>query len=160
MNYKCIDVSFLLFIYCCKQFSFGIIKFNIIFIQNRLDSASASILTLESKVRDLSTADTTAAEMLKQVRDTAEAELKKFQIESEEQYSRNVCISFFLFMNQKEFQIIIVNLLLKNLVQQCLQIIIKSFCFQCKIENTICSQTIPSLPHTQGKKKVLKSDDL
>jgi len=72
------------------EFSEQVHKQQVADYQNRLDSASASILTLESKVRDLSTADTTAAEMLKQVRDTAEAELKKFQIESEEQYSRNL----------------------------------------------------------------------
>ncbi|CAL1537650.1 unnamed protein product [Lymnaea stagnalis] len=58
--------------------------------QSRLDSSAATILSLEARVRDLSKVDVSMAEMLKQVRDTAELELRKYQIESEEQYSRNL----------------------------------------------------------------------
>lgn len=56
----------------------------------RVETASATIIALEAKVRDLSKADVSVSEMLKQVRDSAETELRKFQYESDEQYSRNV----------------------------------------------------------------------
>ncbi|XP_059144868.1 uncharacterized protein LOC131932008, partial [Physella acuta] len=72
------------------EFAEQIHKQQITDYQTRLDTASATILSLEARVRDLSKADVSVAEMLKQVRDTAEVELKKFQIESEEQYSRNL----------------------------------------------------------------------
>ena len=59
-------------------------------LHQRIESSAVTILSLESKVRDLSKTDVSVSERLKQVRDTAEGELKKFQIESDEQYNRNV----------------------------------------------------------------------
>ncbi|RUS86141.1 hypothetical protein EGW08_006089, partial [Elysia chlorotica] len=58
--------------------------------QTRLDTASAAILNLEARVRDLSTADMNVSDMIRQVREAAEAELRAFLVESEEQYSRNL----------------------------------------------------------------------
>ena len=59
-------------------------------LSSRVETSAATILNLEAKVRDLSKTDIQAAELVKQVRATAEAELRKYQMESEEQYSRNV----------------------------------------------------------------------
>ena len=59
-------------------------------LNSRIESSAATILSLEAKIRDLSKTDVSVSELLKQVRDTAEADLRKFQIESEEQYNRNV----------------------------------------------------------------------
>jgi hypothetical protein len=59
-------------------------------LHSRIETAAATIISLESKVRDLSKTDVSVSEMLKQVRDTAETELRKFQWESDEQYNRNV----------------------------------------------------------------------
>ncbi|KAK7481494.1 hypothetical protein BaRGS_00027256 [Batillaria attramentaria] len=61
-------------------------------LQSRIESSAATILSLEAKVRDLSKTDVSVSEMLKQVRETAEAELRKFQLESEEQYNRNLSV--------------------------------------------------------------------
>ncbi|KAK3749853.1 hypothetical protein RRG08_066167 [Elysia crispata] len=58
--------------------------------QSRLDTASAAILNLEARVRELSTADMNVSDMIRQVREAAEAELRSFLVESEEQYSRNL----------------------------------------------------------------------
>ncbi|GFR81685.1 intermediate filament tail domain-containing protein 1 [Elysia marginata] len=58
--------------------------------QTRLDTASAAILNLEARVRELSTADMNVSDMIRQVREAAEAELRSFLVDSEEQYSRNL----------------------------------------------------------------------
>jgi hypothetical protein len=63
-------------------------------LHSRIETAAATIISLESKVRDLSKTDVSVSEMLKQVRDTAETELRKFQWESDEQYNRNVSAQF------------------------------------------------------------------
>ena len=62
-------------------------------LNSRIESAAATILSLEAKVRDLSKTDVSVSELLKQVRDTAEAELRQFRIESDEQYNRNVSVT-------------------------------------------------------------------
>ncbi|KAL8614242.1 hypothetical protein ACOMHN_026459 [Nucella lapillus] len=59
-------------------------------LSSRVQSSSATILSLEAKVRDLSKADVSVSDLLKQVRDSAEAELRKFQLETEEHYNRNL----------------------------------------------------------------------
>ncbi|XP_076470987.1 uncharacterized protein LOC143300933 isoform X2 [Babylonia areolata] len=59
-------------------------------LTSRIDVSAATILSLEAKIRDLSKADISVSEMLKQVRDAAEAELKKYQVESDEQYNKNL----------------------------------------------------------------------
>ncbi|BFZ16243.1 hypothetical protein BsWGS_19281 [Bradybaena similaris] len=58
--------------------------------QNRLDAAAATILSLEARVRDLNSTDMSVNEVVKRVRDTAEAELRQYQLKSEEQYITNL----------------------------------------------------------------------
>ena len=57
-------------------------------MQSRLTSANNTILALEEKVREMSHHDSTLVDMLKRVRESAEAELHKYQQESEERHSR------------------------------------------------------------------------
>ncbi|KAL8614233.1 hypothetical protein ACOMHN_026450 [Nucella lapillus] len=59
-------------------------------MNSRMEMSAATILSLEGKVRELSKADISVSDLLKQVRDTAEAELRKYQMESEEQYNKNL----------------------------------------------------------------------
>ncbi|XP_070199306.1 uncharacterized protein [Littorina saxatilis] len=59
-------------------------------LQARIESSAALILSLEAKVRDLSRTDMSVSELLKQVRDSADTELRKFQYESDDQYNRNL----------------------------------------------------------------------
>lgn len=59
-------------------------------LQSRLESAAATILNLEEKLQDVSLTDISVPDLLKQVQHSAEAELKRFQNESEEEYKRNV----------------------------------------------------------------------
>ena len=59
-------------------------------LQSRIESSAAVILSLEAKVRELSNADTSVSELLKQLRESSEVELKIFQIETEDLYNRNV----------------------------------------------------------------------
>ncbi|CAG5125325.1 unnamed protein product, partial [Candidula unifasciata] len=58
--------------------------------QNRLDAAAATNLSLEARIRELSCPDLSVNEVLKQVREAAEAELRKYQAESENQYVKNL----------------------------------------------------------------------
>lgn len=59
-------------------------------LRERLENSTATILSLEARVRDANKVDTSIPELLKQVREAAEEELRKYQLESEEQYNRNV----------------------------------------------------------------------
>ena len=61
-------------------------------LNTRIESSAATILSLEAKIRDLSKTDVSVSELLRQVRETAEAELRKYQVESEDQYNRNVSV--------------------------------------------------------------------
>ncbi|KAJ8299332.1 hypothetical protein KUTeg_023392 [Tegillarca granosa] len=59
-------------------------------LRERLENSTATILSLEARVRDANKVDTSIPELLKQVREAAEEELRKYQAESEEQYNRNI----------------------------------------------------------------------
>ncbi|KAK3576197.1 hypothetical protein CHS0354_016020 [Potamilus streckersoni] len=59
-------------------------------LQDRLENSSATVISLESRLRDLSRTDDAIPEILKQVREASDLELKRFRIESEEQYNRNI----------------------------------------------------------------------
>ncbi|KAK3102723.1 hypothetical protein FSP39_013445 [Pinctada imbricata] len=59
-------------------------------LRERLENSTASVLTLEGRVRDLSKTDNSMPELMKQVREAAEEELRKYQSESEEVYNRNI----------------------------------------------------------------------
>ncbi|KAL3841700.1 hypothetical protein ACJMK2_019808 [Sinanodonta woodiana] len=59
-------------------------------LQDRLENSSATVISLESRLRDLSRTDEAIPEILKQVREASDQELKRFRIESEEQYNRNI----------------------------------------------------------------------
>lgn len=67
-------------------------------LRQRLESATATIFGLENRVKELSKTDANIPELLKQVREAAEIELQKYQSESEQQYTRNVSILFYLFL--------------------------------------------------------------
>ena len=59
-------------------------------LRERLEQSAATIISLESRVRDLTKTDMSIPEVLQQVRESSEIELRRYQMESEENYSRNV----------------------------------------------------------------------
>lgn len=59
-------------------------------LRQRLETSNSTIFGLESKIRALGKTDTNVPELLKQVREAAEAELRKYQSESEQQHTKNV----------------------------------------------------------------------
>ncbi|XP_050410944.1 uncharacterized protein LOC126825380 isoform X2 [Patella vulgata] len=61
-------------------------------LQERLESSADTILKLEAKIRDLGKSDTNVSEVLKQVREASDVELRKYQVESEEQQTRTMSI--------------------------------------------------------------------
>lgn len=61
-------------------------------LRERLETASATILSLETRIRQYSKSDTSVSGLLQQVRESAEEEMMRFKIESEENYARNVRI--------------------------------------------------------------------
>lgn len=60
-------------------------------LRERLEQSAATIISLESRVRDLTKTDMSIPEILQQVRESSEIELRRYQMESEENYNRNVC---------------------------------------------------------------------
>jgi len=52
-------------------------------LNDRLNAASNTILTLENKIREMTHADTALSDMLQRVRDVAEAEIERYRQESE-----------------------------------------------------------------------------
>ncbi|XP_013406849.1 lamin-L(I) [Lingula anatina] len=58
-------------------------------IRVRLDSSANTILHLESKVKETVMTNNNLVEMLQRVRETAQAELDRYKIESEENFSRS-----------------------------------------------------------------------
>lgn len=59
-------------------------------LRQRLETSNSTIVSLEARVRELSKTDTNVPELLRQVREAAEMELKKYQAQSEEQYNKNI----------------------------------------------------------------------
>ena len=59
-------------------------------LKERLEQSAATVISLESRVRDLTKTDMSIPQVLQQVRDSSEIELRRYQIESEETYNRNV----------------------------------------------------------------------
>ena len=59
-------------------------------LRERLEQSAATIISLEARVRDLTKTDMSIPQVLQQVRDSSEMELRRYQIESEETYNRNV----------------------------------------------------------------------
>lgn len=59
-------------------------------LRQRLETSNSTIFGLESKIRALGKTDTNVPELLKQVREAAEAELRKYQSESEQQHTKNM----------------------------------------------------------------------
>lgn len=59
-------------------------------LRERLETASATILSLETRIRQYSKSDTSVSGLLQQVRESAEEEMMRFKIESEENYARNI----------------------------------------------------------------------
>ena len=59
-------------------------------LRERLEQSAATVISLESCVRDLTKTDMSIPQVLQQVRDNSEMELRRYQMESEEQYNRNV----------------------------------------------------------------------
>ncbi|XP_013408098.1 centrobin isoform X2 [Lingula anatina] len=59
-------------------------------IRMRLESSANTILHLESKVRETGKTDNNLVEMLQKVRETAQAELDRYKMESEENFSRSI----------------------------------------------------------------------
>ena len=57
-------------------------------MQARLSAANNTILVLEEKAREMSHHDQTLVDMLKRVRESSEAELQRYQVESEERHNR------------------------------------------------------------------------
>ncbi|XP_033752068.1 uncharacterized protein LOC117335906 isoform X3 [Pecten maximus] len=58
--------------------------------RERLNVSTATILSLEGRVRDLSKTDTTVPEMIRQVREAAEEELAQYKMNSENEFARNI----------------------------------------------------------------------
>ncbi|XP_021368992.1 uncharacterized protein LOC110460435 isoform X3 [Mizuhopecten yessoensis] len=58
--------------------------------RERLNISTATILSLEGRVRDLSKTDTTVPEMIRQVREAAEEELSQYKLNSENEFARNL----------------------------------------------------------------------
>eukprot|EP00105_Crassostrea_gigas_P042874 XP_019927022.1 PREDICTED: uncharacterized protein LOC105338349 isoform X10 [Crassostrea gigas] len=59
-------------------------------LRERLETANATILSLETRIRQYSKSDTSVSGLLQQVRESAEEEMMRFKIESEENYARNI----------------------------------------------------------------------
>ncbi|XP_046364909.2 lamin-B2-like isoform X3 [Haliotis rufescens] len=59
-------------------------------LRNRVETSTGTILSLEAKVRELSKNDTSMGDLLKSVREASEAEFKKYQMESDVEYNRNI----------------------------------------------------------------------
>ena len=59
-------------------------------LNERNNTATATIMALETKVRELIKSDSSISEMLKQVREVAENELNRYKMESEAQQFRDV----------------------------------------------------------------------
>ena len=66
-------------------------------LKQRLQTSTNTILMLEERIGELSKSDNSVADILQQVRSSAEAELQKYQTQAEEVYSRNVRVSRCLF---------------------------------------------------------------
>lgn len=64
----------------------------IVEMRERLEQSQATIISLESRLTQATKNDIAIPEVLKQVREQAEHELKRYQLESEENYTRNVSI--------------------------------------------------------------------
>lgn len=59
-------------------------------LRQRLEMSTSTIFELESKIKQLGKTDTNIPELLKQVREAAEVELRKYQSESEQQISKSM----------------------------------------------------------------------
>lgn len=59
-------------------------------LRDRLETATGTILSLETRIRQYSKSDTSVSGLLQQVRESAEEEMLRFKMESEENYARNV----------------------------------------------------------------------
>ncbi|XP_060595540.1 uncharacterized protein LOC132749698 isoform X4 [Ruditapes philippinarum] len=59
-------------------------------LRERLEQNQALVISLESRLSQATKNDIAIPEVLKQVREQAEHELKKYQVESEENYTRNI----------------------------------------------------------------------
>jgi small-conductance mechanosensitive channel len=62
-------------------------------LKERLENSNATILSLETRMRQNSKSDTSVSALLQQVRDSAEEEMVRYKMESEESYVRNVSSS-------------------------------------------------------------------
>ena len=69
-------------------------------LRERLEQSQATIISLELRLNEASKNDSAIPDILKQVREQAEMELKRYQLESNETYSRNVSYSCFLSLKQ------------------------------------------------------------
>ncbi|XP_078333250.1 lamin-B2.L-like isoform X7 [Crassostrea virginica] len=59
-------------------------------LRDRLETATGTILSLETRIRQYSKSDTSVSGLLQQVRESAEEEMMRFKMESEENYARNI----------------------------------------------------------------------
>jgi len=59
-------------------------------LRERLEQSQATIISLESRINTSTKNDLAIPDVLKQVREQAEIELKRYQFESQDQYNRNV----------------------------------------------------------------------
>ena len=68
-------------------------------LRDRLQSSANTILSLESRIRELSKSDNSLVEMLTRVRETAELELRRYKEQSEEDYNRNVSVQIIVLVS-------------------------------------------------------------
>ncbi|XP_062598156.1 uncharacterized protein LOC134259569 isoform X3 [Saccostrea cucullata] len=59
-------------------------------MRERLENANATILSLETRIRQYGKSDTSMSALLQQVRESAEEEMARFKAELEENYNRNI----------------------------------------------------------------------
>lgn len=59
-------------------------------LKERLEQSQATVISLESRINASTKNDLAIPDVLKQVREHAESELKRYQFESQEHYNRNV----------------------------------------------------------------------
>lgn len=63
-------------------------------LRERMEQSQATVISLESRLGVIAKNDVAIPDILKQVREQAQFELKRYQVESEENYNRNVGFDF------------------------------------------------------------------
>lgn len=76
------------------EFDADVLRKQIHDLKQRLEATTSTILSLETRIRELSKTDTNIPQLLSQVRRAAEEELRKHESDIEQKYSKNVILQY------------------------------------------------------------------